>query len=58
MHQIDIKCFGIKYKKSKRVTKKMSKYKHKAVKDLSDQVKEHKKVDYTIQEKIKAEKLK
>ena len=34
----------------------MSKYKHKAVKDLSDQVKEHKKIDYTIQEKMKAEK--
>ena len=56
MHQIDIKCFGIKYKKCKKVTKNMSKYKHKAVKDLSDQVKEHKKIDYNIQEKMKAEK--
>ena len=34
----------------------MSKYKHKAVKDLSDQVKEHRKIDYTIQEKMKTEK--
>ena len=35
LNEIDVKCFGIKYKKSKRVTKKISKYKHKAVKDLS-----------------------
>ena len=30
----------------------MSKYKHKAVKELSDIVKEHKKIDYNIQEKM------
>ena len=36
MHQIDIKCFGIKYKKCKNITKKMSKHKHNAVKELSD----------------------
>ena len=29
--------------------KKMSKYKHKAVKDLSEQVEDHKKIDYKIQ---------
>ena len=34
----------------------MSKYKHKAVKDLSDTVKDHNKIDYNIQEKMKAEK--
>ena len=45
MHQIDIKCFGIKYKKCKKVTQKMSKYKHKAVKELSDIVKDHTKID-------------
>ena len=56
MHQIDIKCFGIKYKKRKKITQKMSKHKHNAVKELSDIVKEHKKIDYNVQEKMKAEK--
>ena len=27
MHKIDIKCFGIKYKKSKSLSRKMGKYK-------------------------------
>ena len=34
----------------------MGKYKHKAVKELSDHVKEHKKRDYELQEGLKAEK--
>ena len=34
----------------------MGKYKHKAVKDLSDHVKEHRKKDYDLTESIKAEK--
>ena len=41
MHQLDIECFGIKYKKCKKVVKKMSKHKHRAVKELTDIVKEH-----------------
>ena len=43
MHKIDIECFGIKYKKCKKVIKKMSKHKHKAVKELSEIIKENKK---------------
>ena len=35
MHKIDIECFGIKYKKCKKVTQKMSKHEHNAVKELS-----------------------
>ena len=34
IHKTDIKYFGIKYKKSKSSSRKMGKYKHKAVKDL------------------------
>ena len=56
MHAIDIECFGIKYKKCRKVVKKMSKRKHEAVKELSDIVKEHKKMDLDVQERIKAEK--
>ena len=43
MHKIDVKCFGKNTKKVKVQLTKMGKYKHKAVKDLSDKVKEHKK---------------
>ena len=56
MHAIDIECFGIKYKKCRPVTKNMSKHKHRAVKELSDIVKEHKKQDLDVQERIKSEK--
>ena len=41
MHKLDIECFGIKYKKSKSSAKRMGKYKHKEVKELSEYVKEH-----------------
>ena len=56
MHKIDVKCFGIKYKKSKSSSRKMGKYKHKAVKELSDHVKEHTKKEYELTESIMAEK--
>ena len=56
MHAIDIECFGIKYKKCKKVIKKMSKHKHRAVKELSDIVKEHKKENLNEQDKIKSHK--
>ena len=43
MHRLDIECFGIKYKKSKSSARKMGKYKHKEVKELSNYVRAHKK---------------
>mgnify|MGYP001490546936 CR=1 FL=1 len=56
MHKINIKCFRIKYKKSKSSSKKMGKYKHKAVKELSDHVKEHKKRRLRTAGRIKSRK--
>ena len=56
MHAIDIECFGVKYKKCRLVTKNMSKHKHNAVKELSEIVKEHKKEELDIQDKIKSQK--
>ena len=56
MHAIDIECFSVKYKKCKQVTKKMSKRKHEAVKELSEIVKEHKKEELDAQDKIKSHK--
>ena len=56
MHEIDIECFGIKYKKSRQTRKNMSKRKHEVVKELSGIVKEHKKEDLNAQEKIKSHK--
>ena len=56
MHEIDIKCNGVKYKKSKSSSRKMGKYKHKEVKELADYVKAHKKKDYDLTERIKAKK--
>ena len=56
MHAIDIECFGVKYKKCRPVTKNMSKRKHDAVKELSEIVKEHKKEELDIQDKIKSQK--
>ena len=43
MQRLDIECFGIKYKKSKSSARRMGKYKHKEVKELSEYVKENKK---------------
>ena len=41
MHRLDIECFGIKYKKSKSSARRMGKYKHKEVKELSEYAKAH-----------------
>ena len=41
MHRLDIECFGIKYKKGKSSARRMGKYKHKEVKELSEYVKAH-----------------
>ena len=43
MHRLDIECFGITYKRSKRSGRKMGKYKAKEVKDLSDYLRESRK---------------
>ena len=56
MHAIDKECFGVKYKKCRPVTKNMSKVKHKAVKELSEIVKEQNKQELDVQDKIKAQK--
>ena len=56
MHRLDIECFGIKYKKSKSSARRMGKYKHKEVKELSVYEKAHKKKKDDLQEGLKAEK--
>ena len=43
MHRLDMEFFGIKYKKSKSSARRMGKYKHKEVKELSELVRAHKK---------------
>ena len=48
MHAIDIEC--------RPVTKYMSKHKHNAVKELSEIIKEHKKEELDVQDKIKSHK--
>ena len=48
MHRLYIQCFGIKYRKSKSSARRMGKYKHKDVKELSDFVRAHKKRNTTF----------
>ena len=56
MYRLDIECFGIKYKKSKSSARRMGKYKHKEVKELSEYVKANQKKHKTLHEELKAEK--
>ena len=55
MHRLDIKCFGIKYKKSKSSARKMGKFKQKEVKELADYVRAHKTKKYDLQEVMRGE---
>ena len=48
MNRLDIECFGIEYKINISSARHMGKYKHKEVKELSDFVRAHNKMNTTL----------